>query len=119
MLTDIHLGMQLFLVAHSNNAADQLAKYILTADNWAAYTIPFTVRIGERSSDPFVRNFMPLQYLVNVATELRVTEIDFAEMQNEISSRPSRAFSALSKKILRYCEANRDSLLSAQESIIY
>ncbi|ESU35242.1 Hypothetical protein DHA2_152862 [Giardia duodenalis] len=110
MLTDIHLGMQLFLVAHSNNAADQLAKYILTADNWAAYTIPFTVRIGERSSDPFVHNFMPLQYLVNVATELRVTEIDFAEMQNEISSRPSHAFSALSKKILRHCEANRDSL---------
>lgn len=110
MITDMNVGTQLFLMAHSNNAADQLVKYILTADNWAMYTIPFTVRIGERSSEPFVRNFMPLQYLVNIAIELQINEIDFVSLQDDISACPSRAFSALSRKILRHCEANKNSL---------
>lgn len=110
MLTDPHPGAQLFLVAHSNNAADQLMKYVLTADNWALHTIPFTVRIGERSSEPFVRNFMPLQYLVNIAIELDITGIDFVKLQDEITLHPSRAFSSLSKKILHHCEADVDSI---------
>lgn len=115
MLTDTHIGTQLFLMAHSNNAADQLVKYILTSDNWAMYTIPFTVRIGERSSEPFVRNFMPLQYLVNIAIELGINNINFSLLQDDISAYPSRAFSMLSKKIVHYCEANKDLLPISKE----
>lgn len=75
MVLSEDLGTQLFITAHSNNAADQLTRYILEMDGWHNTTLPFIVRLGTQSSDPKVFNFMPIYYLYKMALELD-TELD-------------------------------------------
>ena len=65
-------GVQLFITAHSNNAADQLTRYILEMDGWDKTTLPFIVRLGSQSLDPNVLKFMPIYYLYRIALELNV-----------------------------------------------
>ena len=66
------VGVQLFITAHSNNAADQLTRYILEMDGWDKTTLPFIVRLGSQSLDSNVLKFMPIYYLYRIALELGV-----------------------------------------------
>ncbi|EFO60786.1 Hypothetical protein GLP15_4901 [Giardia lamblia P15] len=72
MVLDKDVGVQLFITAHSNNAADQLTRYILEMDGWDKTTFPFIVRLGTQSLDSNVLKFMPIYYLYRIALELGV-----------------------------------------------
>lgn len=66
---------QIILCAHSNKAADQLARTVLCLDGWNNFVQPMMLRLGSFSSDDVILRFTPRGYLIRLATELRVLQL--------------------------------------------
>ncbi|ESU44778.1 Hypothetical protein GSB_152074 [Giardia duodenalis] len=104
-------GVQLFITAHSNNAADQLTRYILEMDGWDKTTLPFIFRSGNQSKDPFIVQFMISYYLFKIAEELGVDLATEGQPYSLATGSLIDHFSYISERLRRFLSSSSHSIL--------
>lgn len=89
---------QVFITAHSNNAAEQLARYVIEMDGLNKAVLPFVLRLGDQSGDDYISQFTMISYVLKIAQGLCPGNcVDYSVDEGDIGVH----FNKLSEKLIK------------------